>query len=137
MIATQQATLTPPVSADDYAQGPATALVTLVEYGDFECPFCGQAYPIVKAIQDRFGDQLRFVWRNFPLAQAHPHAQGAAEAAEAAGAQGAFWGMHDLLFAHQDALGGALLHPVRDGARARCRSVQTGSDRPRLCQPRP
>jgi protein-disulfide isomerase len=105
MIATQQATLTPPVSADDYAQGPATALVTLVEYGDFECPFCGQAYPIVKAIQDRFGDQLRFVWRNFPLAQAHPHAQGAAEAAEAAGAQGAFWGMHDLLFAHQDALG--------------------------------
>jgi protein-disulfide isomerase len=105
MIATQQATLTPPVSADDYAQGPTTAAVTLVEYGDFECPYCGQAYPIVKAVQGQFGNQLRFVWRNFPLTQVHPHAEGAAEAAEAAGAQGAFWPMHDLLFEHQDALG--------------------------------
>ena len=105
MIATNQATLTPPVSADDYAQGPATAPVTLVEYGDFECPYCGEAFGIVKAIQRQFGDRLRFVWRNFPLTQEHPHAESAAEAAAAAGAQGAFWGMHDLLFAHQDALG--------------------------------
>jgi protein-disulfide isomerase len=105
MTALQPATLTPPVSRDDYAQGPATAPATLVEYGDFECPSCLRAYPIVKALQRRFGDQLRFVWRNFPLTQIHPHAESAAEAAEAAGAQGAFWGMHDLLFEHQEQLG--------------------------------
>src|ERR1700752_4108991 len=100
--------LAPPVSSRDHSQGPADAPVTLVEYGDFECPYCGQAYPIVKAMQKRFGDQLRFVWRNFPLTQVHPHAERAAEAAEAAGAQGAFWGMHDLLFEHQDVLGANL-----------------------------
>jgi protein-disulfide isomerase len=105
MTALQPATLTPPVSSDDYAQGPATAPATLVEYGDFECPSCGQAYPIVKTIQRHFGDQLRFVFREFPLTQIHPHAEKAAEAAEAAGAQGQFWGMHDLLFENQDALG--------------------------------
>lgn len=106
--ARQPATLTPPVRAGDYAQGPATAPVTLVEYGDFECPYCGQAYPIIKAIQQRFGDRLRFVWRNLPLTEMHRHAESAAEAAEAAGAQGAFWGMHDFLFEHQDALGANL-----------------------------
>src|SRR6201988_1947133 len=101
-------TLKVPVTAEDHAQGPASARVTLVEYGDFECPYCGQAYPIVKTIQQRFGDQLRFVWRNFPLTQMHRHAQSAAEAAESAGAQGAFWGMHDFLFEHQDDLGANL-----------------------------
>jgi protein-disulfide isomerase len=105
MTALGTATLTPPVSSDDYAQGLATASATLVEYGDFECPSCGRAFPIVKTIQRQFGDQLRFVWRNFPLTQIHPHAASAAEAAEAAGAQDAFWGMHDLLFEHQDELG--------------------------------
>jgi protein-disulfide isomerase len=79
--------------------------VTLVEYGDYECPHCGRAHPIVKAVQERFGDQLCFVFRHFPLTQIHPHAQRAAEAAEAAGAQGAFWEMHDLLYENQDALG--------------------------------
>ncbi|HET7094367.1 MAG TPA: thioredoxin domain-containing protein [Thermomicrobiales bacterium] len=108
MTALQSATLTPPASNDDYAQGPATAPATLVEYGDFQCPSCGRAYPIVKEIQRQFGDQLRFVWRNFPLTQIHPQAESAAEAAEAAGAQGAFWGMHDLLFEHQVALGAEL-----------------------------
>jgi len=105
MTTIQSPTLTPPVSSDDYAQGPASAPATLVEYGDFECPYCGQAYPIVKTVQRHFGDQLRFVFREFPLTQAHPHAEKAAEAAEAAGAQGAFWGMHDLLYENQAALG--------------------------------
>lgn len=104
MIAQQQATLKPPVGPTDHVQGPETALVTLVEYGDFECPFCGQAHPIVKAVQRHFGNQLRFAFRHFPLTQIHPFAQGAAEAAEAAGAQGAFWPMHDMLYEHQHAL---------------------------------
>ncbi|MDP9268498.1 MAG: DsbA family protein [Acidobacteriota bacterium] len=97
-------TLRVPVGADDHVQGPATAAVTLVEYGDYECPHCGHAYPIVKQLQEEFGDDLRFVFRNFPLANAHPHAQLAAEAAEAAGAQGKFWEMHDWLFENQDDL---------------------------------
>ncbi|MFL5759585.1 MAG: DsbA family protein [Thermomicrobiales bacterium] len=100
----EAAVLTLPVSDEDHTRGSATAPVTLVEYGDFECPYCGQAYPIVEAIQQRFGDQLRFVFRNFPLTQAHPHAEHAAEAAEAASAQGAFWPMHEQLFTHQKTL---------------------------------
>jgi protein-disulfide isomerase len=93
-----------PVGDRDHAQGPANAPVTLVEYGDYECPYCGQAYPIVKAVQKTLGPRLRFVFRNFPLSEMHPHAAGAAEAAEAAGALGKFWEMHDALFEHQDAL---------------------------------
>jgi protein-disulfide isomerase len=85
-------------------QGPPDAPVTLVEYGDYECPFCGAAYAIVKAIQERLGDQLCFVFRNFPLTEAHPHAEDAAEAAEAASGQGKFWPMHDMLYENQDAL---------------------------------
>jgi len=96
--------LTPPVSSRDHAQGPADAPVTLVEYGDYECPHCGRAYPIVKAVQRRLGPKLRFVFRNFPLTSSHPNAAHAAEAAEAAGAQGRFWEMHDALFEHQTAL---------------------------------
>jgi protein-disulfide isomerase len=94
-----------PVGSGDHIQGNARAAVTLVEYGDFECPYCGAAYPVLKELQRRMGDELRFVFRNFPLAQVHPHALAAAEAAEAAGAQGQFWQMHDLLYAHQTALG--------------------------------
>jgi protein-disulfide isomerase len=96
--------LTPPVSADDHRSGPDDAPVAFVEYGDFECPHCGAAYPVVQEIQKILGPNLRFVFRNFPLAQIHPHAELAAEAAEAAGAQGEFWGMHGLLFENQDAL---------------------------------
>jgi len=99
-----EATLTPPVGKRDHAQGPAGAPVTLVEYGDFECPYCGQAYPIVKALQARLGGRLRFVFRHFPLSESHPHAEHAAEMAEAAGAQGKFWEMHDVLYEHQRAL---------------------------------
>ncbi len=97
-------TLTPAVGPHDHAQGPADAPVTLVEYGDYECPYCGEAYPELKAVQRLMGDQLRFVFRNFPLAEAHPHAVRAAEMAEAAAAIGKFWEMHDMLYEHQDAL---------------------------------
>lgn len=93
-----------PVHDPDHIIGPATAAMTLVEYGDFECPACGQAYSIVHRLLDRFTGELRFVFRNFPLATAHPHAQLAAEAAEAAGAQGEFWPMHAALYENQDAL---------------------------------
>ncbi len=96
--------LTTPVGANDHAQGPADAPVTLVEYGDYECPYCGMAYPVVKKVQARLGNQLRFVFRNFPLAEAHPHATAAAELAEASAPQGKFWEMHDTLYEHQHAL---------------------------------
>ena len=96
--------LVPPVSERDHASGDPHAPVTLVEYGDYECPHCGHAYPIVKSIQHRLGKKLRFVFRNFPLAESHPHARHAAEAAEAAADQGRFWEMHDLLYENQDRL---------------------------------
>jgi protein-disulfide isomerase len=101
---TRDGKLTIPVGPNDHVQGPEHAPVTLVEYGDYECPYCGMAYPIVKRIQERLGDRLRFVFRNFPLAELHPNAAAAAEFAEAAALQGKFWGMHDTLFEHQRAL---------------------------------
>ncbi len=103
------APLTPPVGPDDHAQGPDDAPVTLVEYGDYECPSCLQGNRLVVEVQRRLGDRLRFVFRNFPLTDIHPHAEAAAEAAEAAGAQGQFWEMHQRLFAHQRALDDAHL----------------------------
>ena len=93
-----------PRAKHDHFQGSIDAAVALVEYGDYECPYCGQAYPIVKAIQEQLGDRLCFAFRNFPLANSHPHAEHAAEAAEAAGAQGKFWEMHDMLYENQEAL---------------------------------
>ena len=98
------ATLTIPVTTRDHSQGPADAVLTLVEYGDYECPHCGRAHPIVKELQRRFGQRLRFVFRNFPLREIHPHVETAAEAAEAAGNQGLFWQMHDVIYEHQRAL---------------------------------
>jgi protein-disulfide isomerase len=91
-------TLTPPVNDQDHMQGSPDAPIVLVEFGDFECPHCKAAYPVVKTIQAELGDQLCFVFRNFPLVEIHPHALLAAEASEAAGAQGRFWQMHDMLF---------------------------------------
>jgi Na+/H+ antiporter NhaA len=88
----------------DHLRGPTSAPVTLLEYGDFECPYCGQAEPVVRELLAEFGNELRYVFRHLPLADVHQHAQLAAEAAEAASAQGRFWEMHDVLFAHQDAL---------------------------------
>ena len=99
-----------PVNDKDHAQGPADAPVTLVEYGDYECPYCGAAYPIVREVQARLGERLRFVFRNFPITTSHPHAEHAAEAAEAAAAQGRFWDMHDYLYEHQRHLEDADLH---------------------------
>jgi protein-disulfide isomerase len=95
-----------PITADrDHIQGPADAAVTLVEYGDYECPYCGAAHPIIKEVQARMGERLRFVFRNFPITTSHAHAEQAAEAAEAAASQGRFWQMHDLLFENQRRLG--------------------------------
>jgi protein-disulfide isomerase len=99
--------LAPGVRDSDHAVGPASAPVTLVQYGDYECPHCGAAYPILKTLLQRFGDRLRFVFRNFPLSESHPHAEHAAEAAEAVadlGGNAAFWAMHDTLYEHQSAL---------------------------------
>jgi len=96
--------LTDPVHPDhDHVRGPSDAPVTLVEYGDFECPYCGQAEPVIRELLADFGD-VRYVWRHLPLRDVHPNAQRAAEAAEAASRQGAFWAMHDLLLGRQDAL---------------------------------
>ncbi len=96
------AVLTMPVTEDrDHIQGPADAPATLVQYGDYECPYCGAAYPIIKEVQARMGERLRFVFRNFPISTSHPHAEQAAEAAEAAAGQGRFWEMHDLLYENQ------------------------------------
>jgi protein-disulfide isomerase len=92
------------ISADDWSVGPADAPVTLLEYGDLECPYCGRLHPEVTALLDAYPDQLRFVFRHFPITSLHPHAQAAALATEAAGAQGKFWEMEDLIFTHQRAL---------------------------------
>ncbi|MGH9880986.1 MAG: DsbA family protein, partial [Pyrinomonadaceae bacterium] len=99
-----RARLVVPVSKPDHIRGPATAPVTLVEYGDYECPYCGAAHLITSKILEATPDRLRFVFRHFPLSEVHPHAKLAAEAAEAAGAQGRFWPMHDLLFENQQTL---------------------------------
>jgi protein-disulfide isomerase len=85
----------------DWIRGKLDAPVTILEYGDFECPYCGAAHPVLKALGNDFPEQIRLVYRHFPITSAHPHAFMAAEAAEAAGKQGAFWEMHDLLFTHQ------------------------------------
>jgi Na+/H+ antiporter NhaA len=90
----------------DHIRGPESAPVTLIEYGDYECPYCGQAEVVIRELLDEFGDELRYVWRHLPLNDVHTHAQLAAEAAEAAGAQGQFWEMHDRLLATQDELTG-------------------------------
>ena len=93
-----------PVTAVDHSIGSEHSPITVVEYGDFECPTCKQAAPAVKLVLERFGNRIRFVFRHFPIESAHPHAMHAAQAAEAAGGQNKFWQMHDLLFEHQDAL---------------------------------
>ena len=96
--------LTVAVSAKDHIQGDPKAPVTLVEYGDYQCPSCGQAYPIVKRLQKHFGKRLAFVFRNFPLSQRHQYAEPAAETAEYAGIHHKFWEMHDLLYENQGSL---------------------------------
>jgi protein-disulfide isomerase len=96
--------LTPAVSAEDHTQGALDSPFVLVEFGDFECSYCGQAYPELKTVQREMGDNLCFVFRHFPLRNAHPHAEHAAEFSEAASTAGEFWDMHDLLYENQSAL---------------------------------
>lgn len=110
------------VDPRDWARGPASAPVTLLEYADFQCPFCRRAFFELERLRRGLGDRIRFVFRHFPLSQMHPYATQAAEAAEAAGAQGKFWEMHDALFTHQDALG-------REALRAHARSLRLDVDR--------
>ena len=125
-----------PVGSRDHVQGPATASVTLVEYGDFECPYCGAAYIIIKKIQELMDDELRFVFRHFPLTQTHPHAEAAAEASEAAGVQGKFWEMHDLLYGNQGTLDSWHLaqfaHELGLNTRRFVRELEEGSHRARV-----
>ena len=102
--------LAQPVVASDHVLGPDHAPVTIVEYGDFECPNCKQAAPAVKLLLQRFEERVRFAYRHFPLEEVHPHAMMAAQASECAGAQGKFWPMYDLLFAHQDQLKAKQIH---------------------------
>jgi protein-disulfide isomerase len=100
----KHALLLKPDDATDHTLGPASARAVIVEYGDFECPSCARAHGAIKIMLKDFGDKVRFVFRHYPQAAAHPHAELAAEAAEAAGAQGHFWPYHDILFTHQDHL---------------------------------
>ncbi len=101
--------LKPPVSDKDHWQGDPKAPIVLVEYGDFQCPHCGAAHPILKQIEKKYGHTLALVFRHFPLAESHPYAQAAAVASEAAANQGKFWEMHDLIYEHQRSLGVELL----------------------------
>jgi protein-disulfide isomerase len=96
--------LTVPVDKSDHIEGALNARITLVEYGDYECPYCAMAYPVVQALRKKYGDRLAFVYRNFPLVEMHEHAMHAAQAAELAGAQDRFWPMHDEISTHARAL---------------------------------
>ena len=104
MVTTSTPKLTQPVAERDHILGPEDAPITLVEYGDLECPYCRQVNPVISELRNRLGGRVRYVFRHFPIRTSHPHAQLAAEATEAAGAQGKFWEMQDLLLEHQDAL---------------------------------
>ena len=104
--------LSVPVGKGDHALGPEDAPVTVVEYGDYQCPYCADMHPMLKSIAKSMGSQMRFVYRHMPLIEMHPYAQHAAEAAEAAGAQGKFWEMHDAIFQRQSELGSDLLHQL-------------------------
>ncbi|MGF6773773.1 protein-disulfide isomerase [Paraburkholderia sp. GAS199] len=101
--------LSPPVGSLDHIQGTVDAPVTLVEYGDFECPYCGAMYGVVKAVQEAMGAQMRFVFRHFPLTDMHPHALHAAQFSEAAAVKGKFWEAHDALYENQQALNDSAL----------------------------
>jgi protein-disulfide isomerase len=106
--------LKPPVNEKDHKEGTDAAAIQLVEYGDYQCPHCGAAYPVIKKIQRTFGAQVLFIFRNFPLSEIHPHAVSAAIATEAAALQGKFWKMHDIIFENQQLLGEAGLQKMAD-----------------------
>ncbi|HTZ57665.1 MAG TPA: thioredoxin domain-containing protein [Acidobacteriaceae bacterium] len=125
-----------PVNANDHLQGDPDAPCILVEYGDYQCPSCGAAYPIVKRVQKHFGERLAFVFRNFPLTQLHRFAEAAAETAEFAGAHGKFWQMHDLLYENQDRLEEQLLvelaQQVHLASAALIRALESKEFQPRV-----
>ena len=102
-------TLKVPLTPYDHVLGSPTAPITMVEYGDYECPHCAAAHPIVNLVLDHFGDNIRYAFRHFPLSQVHPNAEVAAESAEFCGARGHFWEMHDGIYQNQDQLGLQLL----------------------------
>ena len=122
--------LRPGISATDHSIGPANAPVTLLEFGDYECPHCGRAYPVVKQLQSAMGDALRFVFRNFPMSEMHPHANSAAQAAEATAESGAaaYWSMHDLLYEHQSHLDAGSLTRYAEAAGADAAAVRAALD---------
>ena len=101
-----------PVNSNDHIQGPDNAPVTLLEYGDYECPYCGRTNPVIRRVQRYFGPRLRFAYRHFPLTEIHPHSEAAAETSEYAGVYGRFWEAHDMLFENQDRLGLPLFFAV-------------------------
>jgi formate-nitrite transporter family protein len=105
-VATDSGELSAPVTARDHVRGPLDAAIQLVEYGDYECPHCGRAYWVIRQLQEKLGNRLAFVFRNFPLTEVHPRADSVARALEAAGAQGYFWEMHDRFYEHQHELEG-------------------------------
>lgn len=113
-----EAHLSIPVGPDDHSRGPLDAKLTVVEYGDYQCPYCGQAYPIVEQLLAKFADSMRLVFRNLPLAEVHPHAEAAAEMAEAVGLQGKFWEIHDALYENQRDLSDAALRRYAEGVGA-------------------
>ena len=122
--------LTPPLGPGDHVAGPGDAPLELVMYGDFQCPFCAAAQPILERVRDRLDGRLRFAFRHFPLEEVHPDARRAAEAAEAAAAQGAFWEMHDALYALRGRLGLEDVVGAARRARASTPSACAPSSRP-------
>ncbi|MGD0690958.1 MAG: thioredoxin domain-containing protein [Acidimicrobiales bacterium] len=107
-----------PVGPDDHSRGPLDAKLTVVEYGDYQCPYCGQAYPIVEQLLSTFADSMRLIFRNLPLADMHPHAEAAAEMAEAVALQGKFWEIHDALYENQRDLSDASIRRYVEGVGA-------------------
>lgn len=106
--------LKPSVNKTDHAQGNDNADLTIVEYGDYQCPYCGAAYPVLKELMKEFKGQIKFVFRNFPLSEMHPYARPAAIAAEAADLQGKFWEMHDVIYENQQSLNENLLFQLAE-----------------------
>lgn len=124
--------LRPPVTEDDHIQGNILAPIELVKYGDYQCPHCGRAYPLVKRLQERLCDRLKFVFRNFPLKKIHPQAQTAAIATEAAALQGKYWEMHDILFENQKRLNGNSIMTYAESLGMNCEQFNQDILRPEL-----
>ena len=126
------AKLKPPVHEQDHIKGKMNAPVVLVEFGDFQCPHCGAAYPMIKEIENKFKDQMAFVFRHFPLSEIHPYAQAAAVASEAAANQGKFWQMHGLIFENQSELGLPMLLELAESLKLDMKAFQKDFKDPKL-----